>query len=209
MNNLLIIGDSFAADWTVKYQLLGWPNLLAQSYKVTNIAQAGVSEYKILKQIQSVDMSMYDCVIVSHTSANRIATRKHPIHCNDKLHHSADLIFTDIEYHASRLKNIFNNSLRTAKNFFTYHYDQEYQDTVYSLMRKEVNEIIGSTPCIVVSNLIIDDKFITEKHYINIYKIQQEHPGLANHLDEAGNQMVFEQLTEKINEVSNSHSSRN
>ena len=28
--NILICGDSFAADWTVKYAGQGWPNLLAQ-----------------------------------------------------------------------------------------------------------------------------------------------------------------------------------
>ena len=48
MNNILIIGDSFAADWTVKYPtVVGWPNLLAKNYNVVNLAQAGAGEYKI------------------------------------------------------------------------------------------------------------------------------------------------------------------
>ena len=52
---ILILGDSFATDWTSKYpQGKGWPNLLAEKFDVTNLAQAGISEYKILKQIKSV-----------------------------------------------------------------------------------------------------------------------------------------------------------
>ena len=36
------------------------------SHNVTNVAQAGVSEYKILKQIRNADLDNYDAVIVSH-----------------------------------------------------------------------------------------------------------------------------------------------
>jgi hypothetical protein len=60
MDKLLICGDSFAADWTVKVKEKGWVNLLAQDYKVTNLAQAGCSEYKILKQLQSVNLDKFD-----------------------------------------------------------------------------------------------------------------------------------------------------
>ena len=49
---ILICGDSFAADWTVKYPGQGWPNMLAEIHEVTNLAQAGCSEYKILKQLE-------------------------------------------------------------------------------------------------------------------------------------------------------------
>ena len=75
---VLIAGDSFAADWQVKYPTqAGWPNLLVDKYTVTNIAQAAVSEYKILKQIQSVDLNQYDSIIISHASPNRIHCVKH------------------------------------------------------------------------------------------------------------------------------------
>jgi len=46
---ILICGDSFAADWTVKYPGQGWPNMLAQQHEIVNLAQAGCSEYKIFK----------------------------------------------------------------------------------------------------------------------------------------------------------------
>ena len=50
---LLIAGDSFAADWTIKYKGEGWVNTLCEDYDVTNVAQAGVSEYKIYNQLKT------------------------------------------------------------------------------------------------------------------------------------------------------------
>ena len=50
---ILICGDSFAADFRITdTNALGWCNLLEEKYTVVNRAQAGVSEYKILKQIE-------------------------------------------------------------------------------------------------------------------------------------------------------------
>ena len=99
MKKILVVGDSFAADWTKKYpEGHGWVNLLSAEYAVTNLAQAGVGEYKILQQIKSVpDIQMFDLVLISHTSPYRIHTRKHPVHHADPLHNHADLIMEDIE----------------------------------------------------------------------------------------------------------------
>ena len=96
---ILIAGDSFAADWTVKYknQGKGWPNLLAEKHDVKNIAQAGCGEYKIYKQLINENLDDFDCIIVSHTSAYRVHTMYHPIHNNDSLHSNADFIYSDIK----------------------------------------------------------------------------------------------------------------
>ena len=52
---LLVAGDSFAAEWPGNS---GWVKLLAQEHPVTNVAQAGVSEYKILKQVQNENLPL-------------------------------------------------------------------------------------------------------------------------------------------------------
>ena len=52
---LLIAGDSFAADWSKKYKnACGWVNTLCEDYDVTNVAQAGASEYKIYNQLKKI-----------------------------------------------------------------------------------------------------------------------------------------------------------
>ena len=96
---VLICGDSFAADWTVKYTGKGWPNLIAENYTVTNLAQAGCSEYKIYLQLASANLDQYDAIIVSHTSPNRLPVEVHPVHSNDPLHKNSDLIYTDLKGH--------------------------------------------------------------------------------------------------------------
>ena len=50
MSKILICGDSFAADWSKKYEGKGWVNMIENDHVITNIAEAGVSEYKIYKQ---------------------------------------------------------------------------------------------------------------------------------------------------------------
>jgi hypothetical protein len=90
---ILIAGDSFAADWKIKYNGNGWVNMLSEDYEVTNIAQAGVSEYKIYQQLIKHDTTKYDKIIISHTSAYRIPVVKHPIHSKDILHSNCDLIY--------------------------------------------------------------------------------------------------------------------
>ena len=58
--NVLIAGDSFAAEWPGSN---GWVKLLAKKYNVKNVAQAGVSEYKILQQKFSTIMYRLDLKI--------------------------------------------------------------------------------------------------------------------------------------------------
>ena len=200
MNNILIIGDSFSADWTVKYPTaIGWPNLLAQKYNVTNLAQAGVGEYKIYRQLCSVDdISKFDLTIISHTSPYRVNTICHPVHCNDLLHKNADLIFSDVENHAKSIFWYFNNSLNAALDFFKYHNDDEYQETVYVLLKKQMADMIGKNNSIVLTNMLVPDKYKTEKNFIDFKDLHLQHPGLANHLSDLGNKIVYDSIIEKI-----------
>ena len=193
MLKILIIGDSFAADWSVKYKnYKGWPELLAEQYKVTNIAQAGVSEYKIYKQLLSINnLKEYDWVIVSHTGPYRIATKAHPIHTNDCLHSNADLILTDIEYHASKLKNFFNRSLRSAMLFYKYHFDKDFYYITYCLLREKINSILKDNNVIVLSNLTDTSLEFNEKIVLNYNILWQQERGLVNHFTAYGNQVIY------------------
>ena len=187
--NILIIGDSFAADWAVKYtELQGWPNLLSKKYNVTNLAQAGVSEYKIYKQLCSVNVIDYDLAIVAHTSPYRLVTKRHPVHSDDALHANCDLIYSDIEHYASTLRGKFNKSLQNAYNFFAYHYDEEYQEITHQLFREKIDYLL-TMPTITITDF--DDwKDIVTQHY-----------GFCNHLSDTGNKIVYERIVSKIAEI--------
>jgi len=196
MLKILIIGDSFAADWSVKYRnYKGWPELLAEQYEVTNIAQAGVSEYKIYKQLLSVkNLNEYDWVIVSHTGPYRVATKNHPVHSKDPLHSNADLILTDIEYHASKLKNFFNRSLRSAMLFYQYHFDKDFYYTTYCLLREKINSILKNKKTIVISNLTDISVDFNEKIVLNYNELWKQERGLVNHFTERGNQVIYKDV---------------
>ncbi len=186
---ILICGDSFAADWTVKYNdYLGWPNLLAQNYNVKNIAQAGVGQFKIYKQLQSVKIKDFDVVISSYTSPYRVHTYSHPVHANDLLHKNCDLLANDIEYFVNKQKD--NESLITAKNFFKYHFDFDYYNEIYQILVEKCNSIIGDTNHIQISNL----DYVTDK-WIDIIS---KNKGLINHLSEKGNKLVFNKLVNML-----------
>ena len=191
VKNILIAGDSFAAVWPGMY--IGWPGMLKENYNVTNLAQAGVSEYKILKQLQSVNLSNFDSVIVSHTSPSRVHTLQHPLH-KEGLHKDCDLIYTDIADRSS----LFNPSLRSAKGWFRYHYDDEYQIDIYMLIRKEIRSLLGSHNYISITHTDISTTYALEHNNISFADTWKYNKGTVNHYTLEGNKKIFKQLVDII-----------
>lgn len=191
---ICIAGDSFAAEWPNATQ--GWVNLLADKFDVINLAQAGVGEYKIYKQLCSVDLSLFDYVIVSHTSPSRIHTPAHPLHKNG-FHKNCDLIITDLLGHW----NPFNRSLAHAKFWFKEHYDETYQQDIYKLLRQQINDLI-SVPYISMSHIAIANQLSIEKHHMDFGYLWSLHRGNVNHYDIEGNIKIFNQITTQILKVS-------
>lgn len=186
---ILIAGDSFAAKWpTGNY---GWVDLLSKIYDVTNVAQAGVSEYKIYKQIKNIDLSEFDFVIVSHTSPSRIHVKEHPLH-KIGLHENCDLIFNDIDRFSW-----FNQKLKIAKGWFKHFYDDEYQIEIYKLLREKINNIIN-IPYISLSHIEIVNQLKLEKNHIDFSKLWHDERGVVNHYTEKGNQIVFKTIQKKL-----------
>lgn len=190
---ILIIGDSFAADWTVKYKnRLGWPNLLAKDYSITNLAEAGVSEYSIFQQSQSVNILDFDFCIVSHTSPNRVHTKRHPIHFKDKLHSKCSLIFSDIDYHLKKNKS---TALQTAYNWFKYHYDQEFQNTIYTLFKEKITQTISETDFLEVSHLP------NVNSGLNYYKYYNKQDSYMNHFSYEINLLIYNDIKNVLNHL--------
>ena len=188
--NILIAGDSFAAKWPGKR---GWVDMLAEDHQVVNVAQAGVGEYKIFRQLEDINFPAFDCVIVSHTSPSRIHTRNHPIH-KEGFHKDCDLIYTDLEDRSG----LFNTNLFVAKGWFEYHYDDEYQLDIYELLREKINKLI-TIPYISLSHIPIVNDLKIESTHLDFSKLWATERGDANHYTEHGNKVVYDTIMRAIN----------
>jgi len=164
---LLIAGDSFAAKYPGEFP--GWADLMEDHYVVENIAQCGVGEYKILKQIESVNLKDYDVVIISHTSPYRIHTAMNPLH-TDGIHNSCDFIYEDVR---GRLPDV--------EKFFTEYFDLEYATRIHGLLHKEIDKILKNS-------------FVIDTKLLGIEKLFKTNRGTVQHLDKAGNQKFFFKL---------------
>jgi hypothetical protein len=183
---LLICGDSFSTDWTKKYEGIGWVNMLENNFDITNISQAGVSEYKIYQQLKSVDLSKFDKILVSHTSAYRIPIQEHPIHKNDVLHHSCDILFSDVENHLD------NPVMKTAYDFYSEIFYPDYFCFVNDLIYEKIK---GITPT--ATHITFFDSFYDN----SVHKFENvflENKGTINHLNELGNKMIYEKVLELL-----------
>lgn len=193
--NVLICGDSFAADWTTQHpELVGWPNLLAQQHLVTNVAEAGVSEYKILKQLQTNQLSNYDFILVVHTSVSRVHIQHHPVH-HSGLHKNCDLIYNDLVNAKHK-----NKVVEAGIDYFKYIFDEKYYSDVYELF---LDKIVNTT---LRHNTLHVTFFDNPVHYpfgyIKLKDIHDAHPGFANHLSDQGNQQVYERISQCLKNVS-------
>ena len=184
---ILILGDSWAADWSGQYsEYLGWPNIVAQKHTVTNIAQAGVSQYSILKQLDAVQPLEYDRIIISITSPYRVYTPQHPVHTSG-LHANSDLIYTDCEHHATELPH--NHRLLSAVAYFEHHYDLEYADTIHHSMVDLCLNRLDNRNTIVTSNIDHNSDYVGGYQYLDGYPVYQSYPGKINHLSAEGNEI--------------------
>ena len=184
---ILLVGDSFAADWTTKYpDQKGWPNLLADQHSVTNLAQAGCSEYRILQQLKSTNLSQYNVIIVSHTSPYRIYVKQHPVHKTDTLHHHSDLIYTDVKEHSKQ-----NKKLLPLVDYFENYFDIEYAQFMHELLVKEIKSYTRQYRTIHITHT-------DNSEQLSFKEIFESHKGLINHYSDLGNQMVFSKILEQL-----------
>jgi hypothetical protein len=188
---ILICGDSFAADWTVKYPGRGWPNMLSEQHEVVNLAQAGCSEYKILKQLESADLNAYDQIIVSHTSPYRIYVKTHPVHYNDLLHKDCDFLYSDVKEHA-----VNNKKLVPVVNYIENYFDLDYAKDIHRLLCKEIEQLLEFVENRVIHIANIDYKTVYSfKNMIDFSNLFASNRGSMNHFDAEGNQEVFKILS--------------
>jgi len=178
---VLLCGDSFAADWSVKYHdTCGWPNLLSKKTELSNIAAAGCSEYSIWKQLRSVDLKQFDKVIISHTSPYRIYVKQHPIHKDDVLHKHADLIYSDSVEHR----------LDTVRDWFENYFDLKYAIDIHQMIMQEINRMGDNI--LHIGHMEISAPYDFE--FIDFSDLWKKYPGDINHYSNVGNKKVCQRL---------------
>lgn len=197
---IALLGDSFAAEYNADSP--GWVDILAKKHSVNNVAQAGVGEYKILRQLRDIQnnnpqwKSLYQCIIVAHTSPFRIHTPKHPLHSKG-FHKDCDLIYQDIK---DRF-DWFNESLSTAKNWFVHHFDDDYQISVYKLVRDEIKRIIGDVPYLAIDHFGLSANIASEQNRLDFSDFWLQNRGHINHYSIEGNQKVAKAVIDKVEQI--------
>lgn len=176
VKKLLIIGDSFSASddansWCSKFH----------DFETHNVSMSGSSEYRLIKQLNSLDVTDYCQVIFVHTSPNRIYVDQNPYHEFSSTHNHCDLIFQDI--HARLPDPYAANVVWWFENVF----DLEQAMFNHTLL---VEHALKKLPNAL--HLTFFDYALPGVH--SLHKIWKDHPGTINHMSAAGNQVVIEKL---------------
>lgn len=184
---ILILGDSFSCYQKSIDDNIGWPELLKNDYEITNLAQAGVSEYKIYKQLESANLENFDNIIICHTSFFRIPIEEHPSYVNNKLHKNCDLIFKDVE---NKMRS--DKKMKTAYNFFKDFFWDEYFIFSNKLIFEKIFENTKNNIHITFFNNFYDNRVT------NFSEIFLHHRGMVNHLDKFGNYKMYMNIKELV-----------
>ena len=189
---ILITGDSFAADWQIKYpEKRGWPNVLSEIHDITNLAQAGCSEYRILKQIQSANLSDFDKIIIAHTSPFRLYVKNHPVHI-DQLHCNCDLIYSDVKEHA---KN--NEKLLPLVDYFENYFDLDYAIDMHNIVCEKIDQITKTFDPIHITGFEWSGLYQFD-NMLNFNYIFKKYRGIVNHYSLEGNLEVYESIQKRL-----------
>lgn len=149
MIKVLVAGDSFASDWHTGSEW--WHQL---PFDVTNVAQAGASEYKILKSLTSLEQ--YDAIVVFHTSPTRVyAANGNLLHTNSPTHRDSCYVINDVLSKRGPLKT-------AMINYVKYFYNDEFVNYTHT---KICNDIVNKT-----SN--IPTVHASGFDYLNIYEFE-------------------------------------
>jgi len=201
MKKILICGDSFAVDYkNLTSNNPGWSSLLSNNFLVTNLSQAGASEYRILKQIKNENIDLYDAIIISHTSPNRLYVNEHPIHKNNAIHQNSDLLYNDVVYHANLDPD--NKILMSAKNYFENIFDMTYHEDLFFLIADQINLLANDKPCLNLFTLY-DKNCNKFQHYLNLKKQFKIVPGQTNHYTSTTNLQISNLIKKWIDLVTN------
>jgi hypothetical protein len=189
MKKVALFGDSFG--FKKKDEVFpSWVSLLTQHFLVDNFSQCGVSEYKILKQIQSVNLEDYNFVLITHTSHSRIFVDYNPVHAVSEYHQNCDIIYTDIESRSDEFS-------QACKLYFKHIFNNEFAKNIHNLILKEISQIVSTKKVIHMTHFDHNDLYLLPG-LLEFHGLFLKNQGPVNHYNMQANKTIYEAVLQKL-----------
>jgi hypothetical protein len=184
MIKVLIAGDSFASNWNTGLEW--WRQL---PYDLTNVAQAGASEYKILKSLKSVQE--YDAAIVFHTSPIRLySANGNLLHTDSLTHRDSCYVINDVLSKRGPIK-------RAMENYVKYFYNEEFVNYIHTKICEDIVKNTRLIPTIHASGFDYSDIFEFD-NFVSANDLFETYRGNTCHLTADGNRYLAERIYKKL-----------
>ena len=167
-----------------------WVDLLAEYVTINNHCECGVSEYKILRQLQLADLDSYHTVIVTHTSYSRVFVEHNPLHANSEYHKNCDILYADIESNRDEFS-------RAGQLYFKHIFSDSYATDMHNLILKEIEELLAGRKVIHMTHF--DHTGLRPlSRLLEFHSLFLDNRGPVNHYNSTGNQEIFNQVLERL-----------
>ena len=181
MPDILIIGDSFSASahqesWTQKLH----------GYHVDNISSNGSSQYRIWKKLLQCDIDRYTCILLVHTSPNRIYITDNPLHRCSETHQNCDLIYRDVQ---DKLPDKFAEHVTW---WFENVFDFDHANDVHNLLIDSCHRMTAHKAVLHMSF------FDLRSDVIDFSRFWKQFPGNINHMNRQGKDLVAQEINNML-----------
>jgi len=188
-SKLGLFGDSFGVVKSIE-PFPSWVTLLSKHFDILNYCESGVGEYKILKQLQNINLEKFDHIIITHTSATRVYVKDNLLHSNSEYHKNCDIIYADIEGR----KDEFS---KACQNYFKYIFDLDYAIDIHNLICKEINQLVQEKSVTHITHFDYT-KLYHFSNMINFFNLFEDNRGTVNHYNEYGNYTIYQTLLKNL-----------
>lgn len=184
-----LFGDSFGYQKKDE-PYPSWVDLLSQQHAVDNHCECGVSEYKILKQLETANLDKYNVIIVTHTSYSRVFVEHNPLHADSKYHKNCDILAADVESRNDEFS-------RACQLYYKYIFNDDHARDMYNLILKEIDRMLNGKTAIHMTHFDHAGlhKFNRLLEFNNLFLANR---GPVNHYTEFANKLVADRVLLEI-----------
>ena len=184
-----LFGDSFGFQ-KKNEPYPSWVDLLDQHHTIDNHSECGVSEYKILRQLQFTNLDSYDTIIITHTSYSRVFVEYNPLHATSLYHKNCDILYADIESNTDEFSH-------AGQLYFKYIFDDNYAKDMHNLVLKEIEEVVGLRKVVHMTHF--DHAGLRPlPDLLDFHTLFLNNRGQVNHYNEAANEIIFNTVLQRL-----------